>query len=295
MHQKIASYLVGGPGEFLHAIEQRYLGLGGEIHYRSPVSKILVEADPAGQGDRAVGVRLADGTEHRADVVISAADGRATIFDMLEGKYLNDEIRGYYDTLPLFSPVLFMHLGVDRTFEEMPPSVGGEIFRLDEPVTFAGREWKWMAAHIYGFDPSVAPEGKTLVRVLLPSSYEYWKDLRQDRERYRAEKEHVAEQVIALFDRRYPGLADQVEMIDVSTPVTFERYTGNWRGSWMGWLSSAKTMNMRISKTLPGLDSLYMVGTWVLNSSLPYAVVSGRHVTQILCKADKKPFVTTVP
>jgi phytoene dehydrogenase-like protein len=295
MHLKVAGYLVGGPAEFLHAIEQRYLDLGGEIHYRSPVSKILVEADPSGQGDRAVGVRLADGTEHRADIVVSAADGHTTIFDMLEGKYVSDEIRGYYDTLPLFPPIMFISLGVDRLFEETPPSAGGEIFLLDEPVTFAGREWKWMAAHIYGFDPSLAPEGKTLVRVLLPSSYEYWKDLRQDRERYRAEKEHVADQVIAVLDRRYPGFAAQVDMRDVATPVTFERYTGNWQGSWMGWLSTARTMNMHISKTLPGLGSFYMIGTWTMNGSLPMAATSGRHVTQIICHKDNKPFVTTVP
>jgi len=295
MHLKIAGYLVGGPGEFLHAIEQRYLDLGGEIHYRSPVSKILVEADPAGQGDRAVGVRLADGTEHRADIVISAADGHATIFDMLEGKYVSDEIRGYYDTLPLFSPIIFISLGVDRLFEEIPPSAGGEIFLLDDPVTIAGKEYKWMPAHIYGFDPSLAPEGKTLVRVLFASDYAYWKDLRQDRERYKAEKEQVAEQVIALLDRRYPGLADQVEMIDVATPATFERYTGIWQGSYLGWVATPQMMNMHISKTLPGLGSFYMIGTWTMNGSLPMAATSGRHVTQIICNKDKRPFVTTVP
>lgn len=290
MHLKAAGYPVGGPEEFIRAIERRYLDLGGEIHYRSPVSKIVVE------NDRAVGVRLADGAEHRADIVISAADGRTTIFDMLEGRYISDEIRGYYDTLPLFSPILFISLGVARTFEEMPPSAGGEVFLLDEPVTIAGRECKWMPAHIYGFDPSLAPEGKTLIRVMFASDYAYWKDLRtQDRERYKAEKERVADQVIALLDHRYPGLADQVEMIDVATPVTFERYTGNWQGSWLGWLSTAKTMNMRMSKTLPGLGNFYMVGTWVLNGSLPGAVTSGRQVTQIICHKDKKPFVTTVP
>jgi phytoene dehydrogenase-like protein len=297
MHLETAGYLVGGPGEFLDAIEQRYRDLGGEIHYRSRVAKILVEAspEPGRRDDRAVGVRLEDGSEHRADIVISAADGHTTIFDMLEGRYVGDEIRGYYDTLPLFPPILFLHLGVDRSFEGDTPSAGGEIFALDEPVTFAGREWKWMAAHIYGFDPSLSPEGKTLVRVFLPSDYQYWVDLRQDRERYRAEKEQVADQVIALLDQRYPGFASQVEMRDVATPVTFERYTGNWKGSWLGWLSTAETMNMRVSKTLPGLSNFYMVGTWVNNGSLPYAATSGRHVTQIMCHADGKPFVTTVP
>ena len=54
-------------------------------------------------------------------------------------------------------------------------------------------------------------------------------------------------------------------------------------------------MNMRMDKTLPGLDIFYMVGTWVLNGSPPSAVMSGRHVVQIPCNKDQKTFVTTVP
>jgi phytoene dehydrogenase-like protein len=296
LHVKSAGYPIGGAPKFVSSIEQRYHDLGGEIHYKSPVAKILVEADPSGQGDRAVGVRLADGTEHCADIVISAADGHTTLFDMLEGKYLNDKIRGYYDSLPLFHPIFFISLGVNRTFEKKPPSIAGEIFPLDGPIHIAGRECGWLAPHIYDFDSSLAPKGKTLMRVMLPADYEYWSNLRkQDHERYKKEKQQIADQVIARLDKRFPGLADQVEMCDVATPATFERYTGNWQASWMGWLYTAKTMRMSISKTLPGLDNFYMVGTWVLNSGLPFAAVSGRHVTQILCKKDNKPFVTTVP
>jgi hypothetical protein len=47
------------------------------MHYRSRVEKILTEADPAGRGDR-------------ADVVISAADGHATILNMLEGRFISE-------------------------------------------------------------------------------------------------------------------------------------------------------------------------------------------------------------
>lgn len=48
----------GGSFEFARSIEQRYRALGGEIQYRTQVGRVLVEKD------RAVGVRLADGTEH---------------------------------------------------------------------------------------------------------------------------------------------------------------------------------------------------------------------------------------
>ncbi len=98
LHQKMAGYPLRGALEFARAIERGYLDLGGEIHYKSRVIKILVE------NDKATGVQPADGTEHRSHIVISAADGHSTIFDMLDGKYINDKIKGYYDNLPLFPP-----------------------------------------------------------------------------------------------------------------------------------------------------------------------------------------------
>jgi len=88
--QKDAGYIIGGALELVGYIQRRYADLGGEIHFKSKVEKILVE------NGRAVGIRLVDGTEHRADWIVSAADGHTTIFDMLDGKYVDDTIRGYY-------------------------------------------------------------------------------------------------------------------------------------------------------------------------------------------------------
>jgi len=287
MHKKSAGFPIGGSLEFSRAIERRYLDLGGKIHYRSPVSKILVE------NDKAVGVRLADGTEHRGEIIISAADGHTTIFDMLEGKYINDKIRGYYDELPIFPPFVQVALGVARPLEGLPPIV---IYPLKEPVTIARQEHKWAGVKIYNFDPTLAPPGKTVLKVMFFSDYDYWKRLRQDPERYKAEKEQIADQVITLLDQRFPGLAGQVEICDVATPMTWERYTGNWRASFEGWLITTKTFGMRMSKTLPGLKNFYMAGQWVEpGGGLPAAAISGRNVIQIICRRDKKLFVPKNP
>ena len=289
-HQKYAGYAVGGSLEFARAIERRYLNLGGEVHYKSPVARILVE------NDNAVGVRLANGTEHYGDIVISAADGRTTIFDMLEGKYINDKIRSHYDSSPIFPPLIQIALGVNRSFDEIPHLVSGINYPLNEPVIIAGQELKRLGVHVYNYDPGSAPEGKTVLKVLLNSDYDYWKKLKQDPALYKAEKEQITDHVIALLEQRFPGLAEQVEMRDVATPMTWERYTGNWRASHEGWLMTTRNLNMQMSKTLPGLKNFYMVGQWVVpGGSLPYVAVSGRDVTQIICKRDKRPFVTTTP
>ncbi len=120
--------------------------------------------------------------------------------------------------------------------------------------------------------------------------------LHEDINRYNAEKERIVDQVVAALDRRFPGMASQVEMRDVATPITFHRYTGNWQGTFEGWMITPKTFNLRMSKILPGLDNFYMTGQWVEpGGGVPLAAYSGRNVIQILCKRDKKSFSTTIP
>jgi phytoene dehydrogenase-like protein len=288
LDQKMAGYLVGGGLEMAHRIEKRYLELGGELHLSSRVSRILVE------NGKTTGIRMEDGKEFRADIIISAADGHATLFDMLEGKYMDAKTRALYENPRLFPPLVYVSLGINRTFSEIPASVAGLIFPVSEPVVVAGKEHRWMNVLNYSFDPTLAPNGKTVLRTQFNTDFDYWKKLRDEPERYKAEKEKIADQVIGMLDKRYPGLAGKVEARDVATPVTWERYTGNWRGSYEGWLLPGTDFNLRMSKTMPGLENFYMAGQWVEpGGGMPTAAMSGRNVTQIICSKDRKKFVTT--
>jgi len=289
-HLKEAGYVIGGALALVEPIERRYLDLGGELYFKARIEKILVE------DDKAVGIRLADGTEHRADWIISAADGHTTIFDMLDGKYLDDTIRGCYDHPRLFPPLIYVGLGVARRFDDVPSSVAGMTIPLDEPVTVAGSEQKELGLLIYHFDPTMAPEGKSVVKVQFNTDYDYWEKLYGEPERYKAEKEKIADLVVNLLDKRFPGLATQVEMRDVATPMTWVRYTGNWRGSYEGWMISPASFTSSMSKNLPGLDNFYMAGQWVNpGGGMPTAAMSGNHTIQLICKKDNKKFVTSKP
>jgi phytoene dehydrogenase-like protein len=166
LNQKDGGYVIGGALALVSYVKQRYLNLGGELLLKSKVERVLVE------NDKAVGIRLADGTEHRGDIIISAADGRTTIFDMLDGKYSDDKIRGYYDNLPLRQPLVYVGLGVARRFDDVPSSTEGLHFPLEEPAIIAGKEHDSLGVQIFNFDPTLAPEGKTVVRVYFITGYD---------------------------------------------------------------------------------------------------------------------------
>ena len=107
--------------------------------------------------------------------------------------------------------------------------------------------------------------------------------------------------VIDQLERRLPGITEQIEVIDVSTPMTVERYTGNWQGSMEGWMLTTDNMlkimtGKGMDKTLPGLDGFFMVGQWVEpGGGVPTAAASARGVVGMICKRDKKEFKASLP
>jgi phytoene dehydrogenase-like protein len=289
-----AGFPAGASLAFAHAIERRYLALGGQIHYRSPVEKILVEDTPDG-GRQAVGVRLYNDEVHRADHVISAADGRATIFDMLGGEFVNRKLKRQYDGhLPLHSQVQ-ISLGVKRDFSSEPHWV---TYLLRQPLTIAGENRHEVSVKHYCFDPSLAPPGKSVLIATLATHYSYWQRI-YGHKLYDTEQDQVSESVIDYLDGLYPGLRGDIEVIDEATPLSYERYTGNWQGSSCGWLLTKQTMPMLIlgvDKTLPGLRNFYLAGQWVEpGGSVPMVAMSGRNVIRLICHADGQPFVATEP
>jgi phytoene dehydrogenase-like protein len=288
MNSQNVGFPSGGSLEFARDIERRYLELGGTIHYRKPVEEILHQRGEDGTG-LALGVRLADGAEHHSDIVISAADGYTTLFKMLRGEYLSDAIRSYYDDLPVFPSIVQVSVGVDRDLSSEPTDIK---YFLEEPVAIAGKKRDHLLVRHYCFDPSLSPPCKSVVVVQIPSPYEYWERLRRDPVRYKAEKEAVATTIIGQLENRFPGISGRIEVVDVSTPITTKRYTGNWQGSIMGWLATNQTADIDKSKTLPSLEHFYMIGQWAeARGGLPSVAMSARHAIQIICAKDGNAFI----
>jgi phytoene dehydrogenase-like protein len=282
----LAGFPIGGSIPMAERVEKRYIDLGGKIQYHSRVEKILVE------NGRAVGIRLTDGDEFRADNVISAADGHATIFDMLEGRYIDQTLKDVYDQYKPFPPIIMVGLGVNRTFPDVPAITGGISMGLKQPIQIGNEAVTHLDCMIYNFDPTMAPEGKTVVTAIIPTNYTYWKELSGEPERYKAEKERIGIEVMNRFNEFYPGFAAQMEMADVATPMTFEHYTGNWQASFEGFLPTPTAMMKSIPKVLPGLQNFYMAGQWVqAGGGLPSGQMTAKEVLKLICIRDGKKYI----
>ncbi len=286
MSQRNAGYPVGGSQAIIRSIAENLANLGGHLRLGTKVSKILVE------NDAAVGVELAAGTRIRADWVISAADGHATIYEWLEGRYVDEETNRTYRTLQTFPSYLQVSLGIAQDLSD----AGGFVTRiLDNPIQLdPATRIDRLSFRIFHYDPTFAPAGKTAVTCFIPTrNVDFWVDLRQrDPAGYEAEKRRVARAVIEVLTRKLPRVTGAIEVTDVSTPATVVRYTGNWKGSMEGWLMKPGAGFRTLSNTLPGLRQFMMAGHWVMpGGGLPAGLITARSVIRAVCKHDHVPFV----
>jgi phytoene desaturase len=234
-------------------------------------------------------VRLADGSEHRASGVVSAADGYSTIFEMLGGRYASGKIERRYAHWPVCRPLVLISYGVAREFPDESPFT---TIMLERPLTVVGHPIEGIFVRTFNYSSCFAPPGKTVVQVEFETDWDGWDDLRkQGQARYDAEKQRVAAEALERLGPHYPGISSQVEVTDVATPYTTWRYTRNRRGAWGGWLPTPEAINTRVERILPGLADFIMAGQWVMpGGGVSPCLYSGRHAVQLLCHRDGRPF-----
>lgn len=283
-----AGYPVGGSLAFSRRLAESYLSQGGTIHCGKGVRRIITEHN------QAIGVLTEEGEQIAADIVISAADWNFTINEALEGKYTHKTICALKDQkiYEVFESAILISLGVATDLSEQPHLLR---FPLEKELQLEdGSSFSRMEAHIYHYDHTMAPEGKTAISVTFTTkNADEWILLRErDPERYWEQKEAIAAEVIDILDQKLGNIKDKVEAVDVATPATFLRYTGNWKGSMQGWMPTENLFAPSpIKNTLPGLRNFYMTGHWTVpGGGLPIAMQTGRNIAQIICKNDKREF-----
>lgn len=267
----------------------RYAQLGGTIQYGKKVVRILTE------NDCACGVVLEDGTEHRADFVVSNADGRKTILYMLGGQYMDKKVARYCEPYPEDRDVGFavqVFLGVKRDLSSCPSAL---ILFLEQPEIVGGHACDHLHMQIYGFDASMAPAGKGVIKVELSGKPSHFSGLYHDKAAYQAEKDRIAEQVIGLLESQFPGLREDVEVVDVATLHTWERYMGGTQGhnnfprKYQDLTDMRNVLDFMFGLnrmyTLPGLDHFFFTGQWVTSMGSLFAnALTGRTVVQRICR-----------
>jgi hypothetical protein len=172
----------------------------------------------------------------------------------------------------------FIGVGVRAEIAETPISV------LPEPIVCGGISYPELGFNNYSGYKDYAPEGGTaLTTIFMDDTYDFWKKAK-DEGWYEAEIQKLAEQIRRAICAKYPKAEGKIEVIDIATPLTYERYTSAYRGSWMGAITKGDKQ-VQYPGFLDSIKNVYFAGHRMTNlGGLPVALVSGRQAAQMVCR-----------
>jgi prolycopene isomerase len=248
---------------------------GGEIVYGRLVTSILVE------NGSAVGVELEGGRRVRAARVISNADATSTFEELIGPDHLPG---GFMKRLRRMKPslsavVVFIATSLDLRAH----GAVHEVFRplhTDHDATYAdileGKPGGMFGTVPTLADPSLAPEGEHILTVhsLAPFTIDQpWED--------RAEA--YGDEVVAAYEKVFPGLRDSITMREVATPNALYRHSRNRDGAAYGWENIPTQTGGKRSPHVAPLDGLFLSGHWTQpGTGSLRAFVSGMHTAQMV-------------
>ena len=279
---KGAYYPRGGGQIIADKIVEKIEALGGEVHLRRPVEKILIE------NERAVGVKLegragGEAENVRAKNVISNADYVMTLDKLIGREHLPSELNARLPKFEMAAALFMTFLGIRGDLRKFGMS-NTNYWQFDgyDMESFYSDVWKENSdVHSHGAyitsaslkDPSSthhAPEGISNVEVMtaVPGTNERWhvKDADalsfhyKDNAAYRDMKLKIEDEMVTRLEALFPGTKDAIVFRESASPVSHYRYTRATAGTGYGLAATpAQFMKGRPGYRGP-LKGLYFAG-----------------------------------
>ncbi|MBI5283928.1 MAG: NAD(P)/FAD-dependent oxidoreductase [Chloroflexi bacterium] len=244
-----AYYPKGGgqvlPGRLVDVVRAN----GGEVRTRARVERILIEEG------RAAGVRLTTGEELRAPVVVSNADLKRTMLDLVGREHLSAETVRRIESYRMALPIFCVYLGLDIDLRER---MGNTNFWYSGTFDVEGTYQSCYAGKLPESPPlfitaatvkdpetgRIAPPGHSSLEIMtwVPADYDVWRvhegpaageKYHQDRD-YRSNKDRLTDALIDAAEQVLPGIREHIVWKEAATPVTQERYTLSTDGTSYG-------------------------------------------------------------
>jgi phytoene dehydrogenase-like protein len=277
-------YPRGGSQAFADELARCFEEHGGHILLSSSVNRILVK-NGAACGVAVSRRRGREQCEHRvaAGAVVSNADLRHTVEQLLDPGQLPPEYVGFVRRLRPTYPCFLMHIGL----QNMPADV---LHRLH------GYHWDGWDADQMGqgalkfklfvptlYDPDVAPPGGQIVIVQKIDDVDY--EAVTD---WAAHKAALERFVVDNLERLHPGFARHMVVGLSASAATSCRYTRNHQGAMLGWEMSPDQLGAWRPGIAGPVKDLFFVGHWTQpGGGITPVIVSALRAADLILHASR--------
>jgi all-trans-retinol 13,14-reductase len=287
-------YPMGGGGGIVKAMTNTLKRHKGEVRVKQTVEKIIIE------NNKAVGVKLADGSLIYADTIISNADPSITYLKLVGKENLGKKLVEKLEktAYSVTSLILFLTLDMDVTLHGMD---SGNIWLLrNEDMDGAFREL--MEKNVEEGDdfPAVFISCTTLkdpvsfngkyhnFEIVTYINYDNLNDFGELEDyhspQYFAFKEKVTNKMLNTLEKVLPGVRDHVIQAEVGTPKTNEFYINSTKGNVYGTEKTLKNVGPFAYKVTSEIENLYLCGASTLSHGVAGATYSGVNAASAILK-----------
>ena len=247
-------YPQGGGFAIPRAFNRALKRHGGEVRLKARVDRILIEGE--GRKKKAIGVRLADGTEIRAKRIVSNADPEITFNRLVGAEHLGGRLRRRVEKTTYGVSCLSLFMATDADVRGLGLDSGNWWYSR---TTDVGTQYSAKRAAHSGssshFDAIEDGQFLTVTTLKDPTklgknghhtmesfamvdyaAFERWAHSEFGRrpEDYAALKETLTARMIKQLDLIAPGLSERIVFADLGTPLTNEHYVAATRGNLYG-------------------------------------------------------------
>lgn len=279
-----AAYPVGGAGRIAQAVVPQIEAAGGRVVVNADVRQILVEHG------RAIGVRLADGTDVRATHVVSNAGALNTVFRLLPADAA-PHARAELAPLRPSSSHSCLYVGLNASDAELGlPKRNLWIFPDYDHDRNLARFLADASAPLpicyISFASAKDPEwpnrrpGTATIQVLTVTPFEAvepWQGTRWKRRGpgYEAFKAALTERLLAALYEHVPAARGKVAYHELSTPLSTAHFANYSRGEIYGLEHTPRRYELRSLKPRTEVANLFLTGQDVWTAGVGGAMLSG--------------------
>ncbi|MDE6618479.1 MAG: NAD(P)/FAD-dependent oxidoreductase [Clostridiales bacterium] len=265
----------GGSSVAIRNVTERFKALGGKLITGAPVSEIIIEDGIA------KGIKLESGQTVYGDYTVAACDIHHTYEKLLGNKYAPNAFFDDNSDKEKYSTYSYI-IAAFKTNMDLHSRDVAEIYHT-EKFDLSGKECDVLSVRHYAYDESLTNDGYTVLQVFVDTdAADYQRISGMSRSEYAEFKRRTGETLKCQLEKYY-GVNGDVELIDVITPRTYERYLNSYQGSFMTFPLGAKMAQPLYARRVDGIDKLYLANQWLMApGGTPIAVMSGKFAAQLI-------------
>jgi phytoene dehydrogenase-like protein len=281
-----ASYPIGGAARIADTIAPLIQRHGGDIVVSADVAQVILERN------QAAGVRMADGRELRAPLVISDAGAHNTFARLIAQPNaavapVLEELRG----IPPSMAHLSLYVGVKQTAAQL--GLAGTNLWIHESYDHDANVARSAADPDAPFpmlfisfpsakDPEFAQQhpGRATLEVVTMAPYDWfthWEDTRWKHRAgdYDAFKQQLAARLQAALERHVPQVRGKIDYAELSTPLSTRHFMNYQHGEAYGLSATPARFRLRCLAPRTPIRNMYLTGQDVVSLGVTGALMGG--------------------